>query len=469
MLTEIEHDPLKAFHRLRHLPFVAFFDSARFHPLHGRYSFLAADPRLVISSEADRVDIRRGDSLHSWNGNPWEALDGMLSRFRLPSDSAAGNLPLGAAAGFLSYDMGRWLEHLPPPHSPLLPAPDCWFGFYDVLLAFDHQEQRGWLISSGQDESGGTSRRQAEFRRDQFLDELQSEVAMFPSRITTECAVTPRIDAESHQAAIRRALQYIRSGDVYQVNVAHPFSGTLHGRPDEIYLQLRNANPAPFGAYLDFGTGQLLSSSPERFLQLNRRRVQARPIKGTCARNGDAASDWKRAEQLLHSAKNRAELLMITDLLRNDLGRVAEFGSVQVPELVALEEYETVYHLVSTVEASLHRDILHFDALAACFPGGSITGAPKLRAAEIIHELEPFGRGIYTGSMGYIGFNGVSDFNIAIRTLHHREGEVCFHVGSGIVADSDPAEEWQETLDKARGLLSLWPDRDALRAGIGNQ
>ncbi len=456
MLIEIEYDPIKAFTRLRHLPFVAFLDSARFHAQHGRYSFLAADPRFTLYSGNDDVRLQRGGSILSWKANPWEALDGMLSRFRLPREQAPEELPAGAAIGYLGYNMGGWLENLPSPKAPLLPAPDSWFGFYDVVLAFDHLEKRGWLISSGLDESGSTSRRQEEFRRDQFLDELQTEVVIFPNTPCHEPVIQSCIPSEIHQAAIRKALDYIRTGDIYQVNLAHPFTGYLPERPDETYLRLRACNPAPFGAYLDFGPGQVLSSSPERFLKLNRRKVQTRPIKGTCARTGVTAADWKRADELLRSAKNGAELLMITDLLRNDLGRVAEYGSVRVPELVRLEEYETVYHLTSTVEASLRPDHLHLDALSACFPGGSITGAPKLRSMEIIHELEPHGRGIYTGSIGYFGFNGVSDFNIAIRTLHHQEGNVCFHVGGGIVADSDPAAEYQETLDKAQGMLRLW-------------
>ncbi len=465
MLTEIEYDPLKAFSRLRHMPFVAFLDSARIHASHGRYSFLATDPRLVVFSEGGHVHIQRGGNILSWEANPWETLDGMLSRFRLPSEGASNHLPLGAAIGFLGYGMGQWLEQVPPPKPAILSSPDAWFGFYDVLLAFDHIDQCAWLISSGLDESGATSTRQAEFRRDQFLDELQSDVTIFPNSMSRPHEIYPLVSPETHQAGIRRALDYIRKGDLYQVNLAHPFSGTVETRPDELYLQLRACNPAPFSAFLDFGTGQILSSSPERFLQLNRRHVQTRPIKGTCARYGEHETDWKRAEELLQSAKNRAELLMITDLLRNDLGKVADFGSVHVPNLVSLEEHETVYHLVSTVEASLRRDMLHLDALAACFPGGSITGAPKIRAMEIIHELEPCARGIYTGALGYFGFNGASDFNIAIRTLHHQEGKIGFHVGGGIVADSDPEQEYQETLDKARGMLRLWePSESSLEA-----
>jgi para-aminobenzoate synthetase component I len=456
MLTEIEYAPLRAFQKLHHLPHAAFLDSARFHPLHGRYSLLAADPKLIVCATGAQTTVSAKRGRVTVGGDPWEVLDAMLSRFRHNHFNPKQPLPVGAAIGFLSYDLGRWLEKLPTPRPALLPTPDLWFGFYDVVFVFDHLEQRGWLISSGLDESGVQNAAQAEFRRDQFLDELQSDVAIFPPQKTHPATIQPTWDAVSYRRAVTQALDYIRRGDIYQVNLAQSFFGTVDEAPHETYLRLRASNPAPFGAFLNYGEGQLLSSSPERFLHMERRSIQTRPIKGTCARTGNPDIDWAEAETLLQSTKNRAELLMITDLLRNDLGRVAEFGSVQVPKLVTLEEYETVYHLVSTVEANLRQHILHLDALAACFPGGSITGAPKLRAMEIIHELEPVGRGVYTGALGYIGFNGISDFNILIRSLIHQDGQVCFHAGGGIVADSEPELEYEETLHKARGILNLW-------------
>ncbi len=461
MLTEIHDNSLDAFHRLRHLPHVVFLDSARSHPNHGHYSFLGADPRLVIQSQGNQTTIITAGLGHVVaEGNPWEVLDAMLSRFHLDGTIVEPRLPLrlplGAAIGFLSYDTSWWLEKMPLPHSFLLPTPDLWFGFYDVLLAFDHLEKRGWLISSGLDESGIVSTAQALFRQDQFLDELQSETVLFPSKTFSTENIQQVYSQSDHKQIIRTALDYIRRGDIYQVNLSHPFIGTVSESPQNLYLRLRENNPAPFSAYLDFGRGQILSSSPERFLKMDQKNIQTRPIKGTCLRTGNPLEDWRRAEALLRSVKDQAELLMITDLLRNDLGKVAEYGSVSVPELFRCEEYETVYHLVSTVEAQLRPYVSHLDTIAACFPGGSITGTPKLRAMEIIHELEPWRRGIYTGTLGYLGFNGISDFNILIRTLAHVQGQVCFHVGSGIVADSDPTLEYEETLHKARGLLNLW-------------
>jgi para-aminobenzoate synthetase component I len=462
MITEIGYQPLEAFQKLRHLSNIVFLDSSRFHPKHGRYSILAADPQLQIRSESGTTSIQTRSSPFAIHGDPWEVLDAMLSKFRIFEAQKMFGFPLGAAIGFFSYEMGRWLETLPPSRPNLIPTPEMWFGFYDVILIFDHLEKKGWLVSSGLDSNGICSQAQAAFRRDQFLDELQSDVLLFPTRHANSHQIAPLVSREDYENAVRKALEYIRAGDVYQVNLSHPFLGTVSESPQDLYSMLRISNPAPFSAYADFGTGQILSSSPERFLKLDRRAVQSRPIKGTCARIGNAQIDWQEAEKLIQSAKNRSELLMITDLLRNDLGKTAEFGSVTVPDLLTCEEYETVYHLVSTIEAKLRPDMLHLDAIAACFPGGSITGTPKRRSMEIIHELEPWGRGIYTGSLGYIGFNGVSDFNILIRTLVHHEGTACFHVGAGIVADSDPQSEYEETLYKARGLLKLWEESTKL-------
>lgn len=455
-LAEIEYKPLDAFLKLKHLPHLVFLDSSRFHSKHGRYSFLAADPIVKIETKEDKTEIKSKRGCLNFRGDPWEILDSMLSRFRAPTPELSQSFPNGAAIGFLGYELGQWLENVRIAKTTLVPSPDLWFGFYDVVFAFDHLEKKAWLISSGLDEVGCHSYKQAEFRKDQFLDELQSSISPFPSQLHSQDQIVQLISQREHENAIRKALQYIRQGDIYQVNLTHPFLGTLSGSSHDIYLRLRQSNPAPFAAYLDFGAGQILSSSPERFLKLDHRRVQTRPIKGTSPRTGNQALDKKSSEELLNSEKCRAELLMITDLLRNDLGKIAEFGSVKVPELVGLEEYEAVFHLVSTVEAQLKSNILHLDTLAACFPGGSITGAPKIRSMEIIQELEPYKRGPYTGSLGYIGFNGVSDFNILIRTLVHQNGRVSFHVGGGIVADSDPTLEYEETLHKARAILKLW-------------
>jgi aminodeoxychorismate synthase component I len=247
---------------------------------------------------------------------------------------------------------------------------------------------------------------------------------------------------------------YIRSGDIYQVNLAQRLSAVCPASCWDLFLQLRAASPAPFAAYLDCGEFQIASSSPELFLRMSGRHVLTRPIKGTRPRAADPTRDAQLSYELQTSAKEMAELVMITDLLRNDLGRVCEFGSVEVPELVRLERYPQVQHLVSTVEGRLRRQITHLGAFASCFPGGSITGAPKVRAMEIIDELEPTARGPYTGALGYLGFNRESQVSIIIRAAICRDSQAFFHVGAGIVADSVPEAEYEETLAKAKGFFA---------------
>ena len=252
---------------------------------------------------------------------------------------------------------------------------------------------------------------------------------------------------------VGRAKEYIAAGDIYQVCLAHRFSAKFAGDPWPLYLALRRASPAPHAAYMSLGNEIILSSSPECFLKMSGRKISTRPIKGTRPRRNENTADEKEALELRSSPKEIAELIMITDLERNDLGSVCEYGTVMAPRLVELERYAQVFHLVSTVEGTLREEVSHVAAVAACFPGGSISGAPKKRALEIIQELEPTPRGLFTGAIGYFGYNGESQFNIAIRTLVIRDGMAEFHVGAGITADSDPEREWEETLHKAAGIL----------------
>jgi para-aminobenzoate synthetase component I len=275
----------------------------------------------------------------------------------------------------------------------------------------------------------------------------------FASPVSSPISFQPEITEEAYVAMVNRAKEYIAAGDIYQVCLAHRFSAPFTGDPWSLYLALREASPAPHAAFLDFGDETILSSSPECFLKMDGRSVMTRPIKGTRPRGSSPLEDERLALELMDSSKESAELLMITDLERNDLGQVCEFGSVSVSRLLELERHPQVFHLVSTVEGTLRDGISHVQALASCFPGGSISGAPKKRALEIIRELEPAPRGLFTGAIGYFGYNGQSQFNIAIRTVIARDGRAEFHVGAGITADSDPSQEWQETLYKAAGIL----------------
>jgi para-aminobenzoate synthetase component 1 len=318
----------------------------------------------------------------------------------------------GYAIGYFAYDLKNEIERLPACAVDDLGLPDCWFGFYENVTV-------GRAV---------------------------------PARRVVSPAVTARSESTPYQRqqfrdAVLRAKEYIAAGDIYQVNLSQRFQCDVHAPATEVYRALREANPAPYCAYLDIGDAQILSSSPECFLKIRDRHVVTRPIKGTRPRSADPT-------ELLSSPKDNAELLMITDLERNDLGKVCEFGSVRVSEMKRVETFATVHHLVATVEGTLRRDVSHVDCVRACFPGGSITGAPKIRAMQIIDELEPHARGVYCGAIGYFGPNGESHFNIAIRTVVQQGSRLTFHAGGGIVADSEPDAEYDETLAKARGIFN---------------
>jgi anthranilate/para-aminobenzoate synthase component I len=382
--------PWEAARRLAHLPELVFLDSALGRP--GAVSRIAACPEEVIEGQT---------------AEDWERLRGAIAR-------RAGGA--GMAAGYIEYEGGFR------------------FGLYGRVLTFSHDEGR-W-----QDEGG--------------LAEMMGEAAGLGNEAI---GFRPEMAAAEYEALVRRAQEYIASGDIYQVNLAHRFNAGWSGRPEQalgFYGRLRECSPAPYAALMCGEERVIASSSPELFLRMEGREVVTRPIKGTRARAGEAEADAAAARELGESAKERAELVMITDLERNDLGQVCDYGSVQARELLKLERYAQVHHLVSTVAGRLRRDVDHIQALRACFPGGSVTGAPKKRAREIIAELEPGRRGVYTGAMGYVGYDGRSAFNIAIRTaVLERDGRAHFHAGAGIVADSEPRKEWEETLWKAAGLL----------------
>ncbi|HEY8898943.1 MAG TPA: anthranilate synthase component I family protein [Chthoniobacterales bacterium] len=320
-------------------------------------------------------------------------------------------LPHGAAIGWFAFD-GSYR-----------------FGLYRDLLAYVHAEDR-WLA---------------------FGDPVLPGRALPASGPPLD--FRPDILRETYCGMVRRAQDYIAAGDIYQVCLAHRFRADWAGEAWPFYAALRNYSPAPYSGYFALGETTVLSASPECFLRMSGRQMKTSPIKGTRPRREAGDADERSAYELITSPKEISELVMITDLERNDLGRVCEYGSVHVTDLLHLERFEQVFHLVSTVEGTLRPEVSHVEALAACFPGGSISGAPKKRALEIIAELEPAPRGIYTGAVGFLGYNGESHFNIAIRSVVMTEGEATFHVGAGIVADSEPEQEWQETLDKASGIL----------------
>lgn len=450
-------EPVAAFSRFAAKPYSLLFDSALQGARHGRYSFIATDPFLTLVFKDGEIWLGQ----KRFRGDPFQVLGHQLARYRQPT---LDTLPpfQGGAAGYFAYDLCHHLERLPSPPAEHdgLAFPDMAIGFYDVVVAFDLWQRRAWIISTGHPETSADNRRNRAVRRlDAFKRALAAPAKSLPTPITgIPVSWQSNFTHEAYEATVAKIIDYIWAGDIFQANLSQRFRTRLpeYFDPFPLYCRLRALNPAPFAAYLNFGDTVLASSSPERFLRLRGDMVETRPIKGTRPRGMVPAEDAALAEVLRESVKDRSENVMIVDLLRNDLSRVCRDHSVQVPELCALESYATVHHLVSTVTGRLRPGMTAVDLLSAAFPGGSVTGAPKVRAMEIIAELEPTRRGPYCGCIGYLGFDGGMDTNITIRTLAFKDGNAVFQAGGGIVADSDPTLEYDETLDKARALFACF-------------
>ena len=457
------------------LPFLLALDSTADAERTGRYSFLTADPYAIIRSR-DAIAERKDRGSQAWMPVAGDALTAARAALAPATTEAVPDLPpfQGGAAGYIGYDWGATLERLPRARYDDLAIPDVILGLYDWVLAWDHCERAAWIISTGLPATGANVERAAQER----LAAVRSRLAETPSRRrgtdptpagarppaapsypvlgvegAEEIGLRSTFTHRGYLTAVARVREYILAGDIFQANLSQRFEVDLAEAPLDLYRRLRRTNPAAFGAYFDVGEFQILSVSPERFLRLSGRNVETRPIKGTRPRGLGPMHDALLGRVLAESDKDRAENVMIVDLLRNDLSRVCRPGTVRVPELFALEQHPTVHHLVSTVVGELEPNADAVDLLRATFPGGSITGAPKVRAMEIIAELEPTRRGVYCGSLGYLGASGVMDTSIAIRTAIVRNGVVYFQAGGGIVADSDPEAEYRETLDKARGII----------------
>jgi para-aminobenzoate synthetase component I len=432
-------DPFATAVRFAGLPYLLFLDSSA-QSAAGRYSFLAADP----------VALARGP-------DPLEAARALLAPHRR---APLPGLPpfQGGVAGYLGYDWGAELEGVQRPAADALTPKisDAALALYDWVIAWDHLEDRAWIISTGMTDNGRRSEERAAARLAWVRERLARQpMAIGDSPLAVTAAPQSNMRREEYEAAVTRVREYIAAGDVYQVNLAHRLHTPFTGSALALYRRLRARNPAPFGGFLDFAGAAIASISPERFLRLDgdTRVVEARPIKGTRPRGSTPARDGTLARALVASEKDRAENVMIVDLLRNDLGKVCRTGSVTVPRLFALESHPTVHHLVSTVTGVLAEERDACDLVRAAFPGGSITGAPKIRAMQIIAELERAPRGVYCGAIGYISATGAMDLNIPIRTVVLQGGHATFHAGAGIVWDSDPATEFQETLAKARTMI----------------
>ncbi|HIE4390142.1 aminodeoxychorismate synthase component 1 [Serratia liquefaciens] len=430
---------LELFAPLAQHPWAMLLHSGFAEHSHNRFDILVAAPKVTLTTRGQITELCHGSEVRQSKEDPFQLLQQQLEQ-QNQHPAANTDLPFqGGALGLFGYDLGRRVEKLPQMAQADITLPDMAVGIYDWALIADHHKKTLTLLSYGDTE-----------QRWQWLCSQQSE----PQQdFTLTSRWQANMTRQQYGEKFQRIQQYLRSGDCYQINLAQRFSADYQGDEWQAFQQLNVSNRAPFSAFLRLPDNAVLSVSPERFLWLENQQIQTRPIKGTLPRLADAEQDAQQAQRLANSAKDRAENLMIVDLLRNDIGRVAEPGSVKVPELFVVEPFPAVHHLVSTITATLPERTPATELLRACFPGGSITGAPKVRAMEIIEELEPQRRNAYCGSIGYISACGTMDTNITIRTLFTESGRIYCSAGGGIVADSQEQAEYQETFDKVGRIL----------------
>ncbi len=449
-------DSVALFEGLVGEPWAMLLDSGPAAGRRGRYDILVADPMQTLVTRGEWTEIRDRAGTRVSTRDPFELVRVALGELASPADG----LPFaGGAVGYFAYDLARRIERLAGHAVDDDRLPELAVGIYDWAVVSDHAESRSWLVGAGRDPQTRARWRQlvAQFTQPTPVAERQSLRLLGP--------MNSNLRFEAYAAAFERIQHYIREGDCYQVNFAQRFSAPCSGDPWQAYRQLRKINPAPFAAYLNLPFAQVLSASPERFIRIEGGAVTTQPIKGTRRRSADPAVDRALRDELAASAKDRAENVMIVDLLRNDLSKTCAPHTVRVPKLFEVQSFATVHHLVSTVTGQLAPGRHALDVLRGAFPGGSITGAPKLRAMQIIDELEPHRRGVYCGAIGYIGFDGAMDTSIVIRTLTHHQGQVRLWAGGGIVFDSALEAEYRESLDKAAALFEMLGWRDARLTG----
>jgi para-aminobenzoate synthetase component 1 len=449
-ITELAHwsDVARRFRTLADLPWATWLDSSAADSAE-RFDILVADPSVTLRTRGATTEIAmRGAAAKRSQRLPLELLREQLGDV----EAGVSGLPFaGGAVGYFGYDLGRRLERIPSIAAADIAMPDLAIGLYDWAIVVDHAARRTWLVGSGRDA-------QTFERWNELVARLSADPPVAPLPFRVLGAPQSNLSRSAYAAAFRAVQQHIRRGDCYQVNLTQRFEAEAEGDAWHAYLRLRAINPAPFAAYLDLPDGKIVCSSPERFLKLHDGRVVTKPIKGTRPRSTDSVRDRALAEELRTSPKDRAENVMIVDLLRNDLGKCCVPGSVRASKLFDIESFASVHQLVSTVEGRLAPGKHALDLVAACFPGGSITGAPKVAAMKIIEMLEPQRRSVYCGSIGYIGFDGNMDLNIAIRTLVQQGKRVYTWAGGGVVADSNVDAEYQESLDKAAAMLAVMDD-----------
>ncbi|MBL4805075.1 MAG: aminodeoxychorismate synthase component I [Alphaproteobacteria bacterium] len=442
-------DPIAVFSALQHLPYSIIFDSAdREHP-NARYSFIVSHPIETLEYKDGEMLVTNWEEQTRIEGEPFKIVQDRLKHWIPESEPAKGMPPFqGGAAGYFGYDVGRALEDIPEDAKDSPDLPDLALGIYDQVMAFDHEKDQAWIITHA------PSYHEARKKQDYllYLISRPHEVAPFEGAYMKW---ESNFDAPDYVDMVGKVIEYIKDGDIFQACVAQRFDAELPEGFDRFshYCHMREVNAAPFAAFMNCGDVAISSASPERFLTVKDRKVETRPIKGTRPHIANETLDRRYRKDLEESEKERAENTMIVDLLRNDLSKSCLAKSVEVTELCKLETFASVHHLVSTVRGTLKKNKSALDLLKGCFPGGSISGCPKIRAMEIIEELEPTRRGPYCGAFGYVGFNGNMDSNILIRTLVYENNKVSFQVGGGITADSCPDAEYQETFDKAEGIF----------------
>ncbi len=451
---ELPENPCVIAAQLKSMDHFSFLDSGK---SGDDYSILAWEPKLVFRSKGDAVKIRWRDQWSETKGNPFDILKPLLAGRKI-THADSDDIPFyGGAVGYFGYDLFEHVEKYTNLQADDdLDLPDCCLAFYDSALIFHHRQNK-WILTAAPVFNDTDNAEKIITRKIRQLNSLTPD-APIPEPIPSpeddgDSEIRSNFTRDQYLRAVEAALEYIRAGDIYQVNLSQRFQKQITATAFDVFKVLRNVNPSKYGAFLQYDTHAVISSSPELFLRTEGRQVMTRPIKGTRPRGSTPENDARFCDDLQNSPKDRAELSMIVDLERNDLGRVCVYGSVKVARHAYVEKLPTVFHTVSEVRGTMRDDVEPLDLIKAAFPCGSITGCPKIRSIEIIDELEPTRRNVYTGSIGYIDFSGDMTLNVAIRTMIAKGSHIYFQVGGGIVADSDPQAEYDETLDKAAAMI----------------
>lgn len=450
-------NPLDLFCKLYSEPYPFLLDSCGL----GRYSFAGATPFALIKAQNNKVELIQGSSRKIVTDNIFSVINTVLNEFKVVGTDLkpvpGQHIPFrGGAVGYLGYELKNQIEQLPRKKDAKPNIPDSILGLYDTIFAYDHKINKGYIFASGLTEKNGIMRKLlAKERIGQFFNMIKPsrKDSCKKERCISKMNLKSNFTKNGYMNAIKRVQNYIASGDIYQANISQRLTVDFYGDPLAFYSRLRKISPAGFGAFFNYGDFQIISNSPERLLKVNNGIAETGPIKGTRARGKNSQEDMALANELKINAKELSEHIMIVDLERNDLGKICGYGTIRVRPLQKICTYAMLHHMVSTVKGRIRENISPVDCIKALFPGGSVTGAPKIRAMEIIEELEPTSRGIYTGGVGYIDFCGNMDLSMAIRTAVLKDKSLYLNVGGGIVADSNPEDEYKETMLKANAFL----------------